>query len=255
MKTHSGSNDSMRDNQPKATGSSAEENSVTFSLSALMAQGTQAPASQRSGSAAKDDSGLIDLNALSAMEDNVSKLTGVSSQPVASRPSHMGLFSLDAPSVATPLSAAVQLDEDEPKKKPSRAWIWIAGGGVAVAAVAAFFIGMNGGNGEHAQGAPGAGAGTASPAAVVPAVLESQKAAEPAKVAAVDPGAPKEVAKEATKETPKTIAVKAPGTQAKFSSTRSDSSEKAAKPEEKKAPAGDPCKGDLMCAMQRATKK
>lgn len=250
MKTNSGSNDSTGDNQPKATGKSAEENSVTFSLSALMAQGTQAPASQRNGTAAKDDSGLIDLNALSAMEDNVSKLTGVPQAGVM--PSQVGLFRLDAPSVVPPLSSAMQPVEVEQPKKPSRSWIWVGGAAVAVAAVAAFFIGMNTGNGGHAQSA---GADSASPVTVVPAVLESPKATEPAKVAAVDPGAPKETIKEAPKETPKTTPVKAVGVQTKVSTTKADPPKETTKPEERKGPPGDPCKGDLMCAMQRATKK
>jgi hypothetical protein len=250
MKTNSGSNDSTGDNQPKGTGKSAEENSVTFSLSALMAQGTQAPASQRTGAAAKDDSGLIDLNALSAMEDNVSKLTGVPQGGVM--PAQVGLFRLDAPSVVPPLSAAVQPGEVEQPKKPSRSWIWVGGAAVAVAAVAAFFIGMNTGNGGRAQSA---GAETASPAAVSPAVLESPKATEPDKIAAVDPGAPKETAKEAPKEAPKTVPVKVVAEQPKLSPKKTEPTRETAKPEERKAAPGDPCKGDLMCAMQRATKK
>jgi hypothetical protein len=255
MKTNSGSNDSMRGNPPGATGKSVEENSVTFSLSALMAQTPKAGA-KSAGAATKDDSGLIDLNALTAMEDSASKTAGTPAVGGVMPTASLGLFPFDAPPVATPVPTVVQqpVEIEEPPKKSSGKWIALGGVGVVAAAAVAFFLGMNAG-GEHAQGAP-----TAEPTpTAAPTVVEAPKPPEP-QVAAVDPGtaktaAAKTAAKEPAKEAPKPAApVKAAtGTPTKAAVAKTDAppAKEAPKPA---AAGGDPCKGDLMCAMQRAAK-
>lgn len=252
MKTNSGSNDSMRGNPPSAPGKHEEENSVTFSLSALMAQTGPSKSAKSAGAATKDDSGLIDLNALTAMEDGAAKSV---SAPVGGvmPASSLGLFPFDSPSALTAAPAPVaQTVESVAPKKPSRSWLWIGGVGVAVAAVAAFFVGMNAGTGDQAQAAASATVETARSAVAVTAP-EVAKAAEP-QVAALDPGASKAAVKETPKETPKPV-LKAPGGPAKPAIAKGEPPPGAAPKEERKGAPGDPCKGDLMCAMQRATKK
>lgn len=256
MKTTSGSKDSTRDNRTNANGPSSEENSVAFSLSALMAQGDQAP-KPLIGMTNKEDSGLIDLNALIAMEDSVTKKGAAPTVPAVS--AHIGLFPFDAPPVTAapaPVAAPVAAvsDDIEMPKKPSRALVWVGLVGVAVAAAAAFFVAMNGGSSDTPEVAQNTTTEAAPPAA--PAPIETAKPVEEPKVAAADPGASKAKDKEPTKPAAQTTpAVAKPAAVAAAKPA-------AAKPQDAPAPAAkpagasnDPCHGDLMCAMQRATKK
>lgn len=260
MKTTPGSNDSTRDNPPSSSGKSAEENSVAFSLTALMAQNEQAP-KPLVGMKTKDDSGLIDLNALIAMEDGARK--DVSAPVVPAVSAHIGLFPFEASQAAAAPPPPVQhLDSPFPPdvapRKSSRAWLWIGGVGVVAAAAGAFYIGMNAGNSEPAKTALG---GETAPAAA-PAALEASKPAEEPKIVAADPGTPK--AKEVkdapakdTKDATKPAVASAPATPkpaaAKPAAPKSDSAAEA--PKKPASGGSDPCHGDLMCAMQRATKK
>jgi hypothetical protein len=251
MKTTSGSKDSTADNRPNATGKTAEENSVTFSLSALMAQGEQ-PSKPSNGPTKEADSGLIDLNALIAMEDSVGK--GANSSPLTGGvTAHIGLFPFETPQMAAPPPPVVQAQEIERPRKSSRLWIGVGGVGAALAAGAAFWVGMHGGTADNPQTAQTATVEAAPPAAAAPAALDGTSAAEQSKVTSLDPGAPKAKEKEPPKAAP---AAKAASGSTKPAAAKQDGSKEAAAPQaERKAAPGDPCKGDLMCAMQRATKK
>jgi hypothetical protein len=253
MKTTPGSNDSTRDNPPSSSGKPAEENSVAFSLTALMAQNEQAP-KPVVGMKNKDDSGLIDLNALIAMEDGVRKEPSAPVVPAVS--AHIGLFPFEAQQAAAqqPQYAAAPFPPDVAPRKSSRAWLWIGVAGVVAAAVGAFYIGMNAGGSEPAKTAL---ASETSPAAA-PATLEASKPVEEPKIAAADPGAPKakDVKDVPAKDTAKPAVAAAPATPKpatpKPAAPKGDGASEAPK---KPAGGGDPCHGDLMCAMQRATKK
>ena len=256
MKTTPGSNDSTRDNPPSSSGKSAEENSVAFSLTALNEQAPKPLVGMKN----KDDSGLIDLHALIAMEDGARKEVSAPVVPAVS--AHIGLFPFEASQAAAPPPPVQHADAPFPPdvapRKSSRAWLWIGGVGVVAAAVGAFYIGMNAGNSEPAKTALG---GETAPAAA-PATLEASKPVEEPKIAATDPGAPKakdvkdapaKDTKEATKPTVASAPANPKPTAAKPATPKSDGAAEA--PKKPAGGGGDPCHGDLMCAMQRATKK
>jgi hypothetical protein len=107
---------------------------------------------------------------------------------------------------------------------------------------------MNGGAGTP-QGAATSAPATLEAAHTPPEANDPTKAADPDKVVASDPGALKE--KEALK--PPVAKVPSTGGQGKALTAKKDASE--APKDEKKAAPNDPCRGDLLCAMQRATGK
>jgi len=215
-----------------------EDNSAIFSLRSLIEQAEATPPSE--GSARGDDSGLIDLTALGAIHRNQLPRTA------------LPLFTLPTPEAAPELVV-----EPVPEFRSRRA-AWLRGAALFVAAAAVVAIGASGLSETRVEAAEtGLGELAVAP---IPAVELEAPNALPVKAV--------ETKKEEAKAEPKPVSVKtakALNAQAKPEVRRTPVVKKAPSPEPAKAPTPppeksepkpapvDPCHGDLMCAMKRAT--
>jgi hypothetical protein len=228
------------DGAPQGAGSEIE-GSEMFSLRALMAQGAgAAPAPE---AADRDDSGLIDLNAL------LGETGAPAAESVVSRHVAVSLFDIPA---APPADVPV-IPPDPSTQRLARLWQTVAalcalGLVVAIAIVA---------SGPVDQDQP-----AAAMEVVPPAVAPTQPALD-ALAAAPEPNAAP--ASPSLSEDPpaaraEPVKVTAPlKTKRRSTSIAQNTSEtpgnkKEEKKQEKKAPtpAADPCNGDLRCAMERS---
>lgn len=150
-----------------------DENSTLFSLSALTANPGTSSSATSATSAAGDDSGLIDLKALSAG-------TNAPSPAAAIVHDDGGLFQLSAPLGATTAAPSVAPSVIPPPKNRGALYVGV---GVAVAglAITGAFFGMKGGD------PPPAPAPTTEVAAAPPPAPTPTPPVEPTP-AAVDPG-------------------------------------------------------------------
>lgn len=218
-----------QDGQPRGAGSEIE-GSEMFSLSALTARG--ASAGHAPAPADRDDSGLIDLNAL----------LGETAAPAAADvvPAHISISMFDIP--AAPPAEPPALAPDASTQNLARMWQTVAalcalGLVVAIAALASVPP-------DRSAAAP-----ETIPAPAQPA-LELRAAVDPG----VEPAAPSLSEQPPPARTdPVEVAaapVKASRRSTPPSKNRSETPVK--KPAEKKAPPVDPCNGDLRCAMERS---
>jgi hypothetical protein len=225
------------------TGARNDDSSL-FSLDRIR----QAEESATRASRERDDSGLIDLQALAA-------LSGTSPVQVSTAPlvvsASAGLFG--APAISAPLEAPpARVEEANPFERSSkRRTMFMALGGVGAVAVAAVaFMAMSG------SGTPPADA----TAAMAPAITAAAPPPTPATVAAPEPEAPKVAAvspgqRAPAAEEPKAaapVAKAAAPTVARAAAPRAAAAAPAA-PKEPAKPAAPVC--DLTCQMQKAVSK
>jgi hypothetical protein len=253
--------------QPAVATGARNESSVLFSLSALTASGQGPIAATRSSSPASEakgeDSGLIDLKAL----------TSAAGSLPPPNPLSLGTAPLG---MAAPLGGmtapAISVDGPMPRGGGSKTGLYIAGALVVVGALIAGAIVMTGGNRD--AGASAANALTTPVAAPTPPPAPEPKKEEPTATPPATGTAVAEAPKEAPKE-PSTTKVSAPKTSSvshsKPKAAAAPPAEKPAPVAEKPAPATEstgstekkkpaPKKektcncgpGDLMCAMKCA---
>jgi hypothetical protein len=230
-----------------------DENSVMFSLSALVAREAESKAEKKAEAERQtnDESGLIDLKALAAARQKP-VMTDLAS------PGDAGLFPFDMPAqpaaappppVAAP--AVAQGDADDLPKKGSKAVPIVAGIAALCVMGLVFVIVMKGGGGGTALNADSS---LNSAARNVRATLkfEAPPPPDPAQAtAAVTPGA-------STAKTAAPVAQRGPSQPGKANPAPGPKPGPAPGPAPAPAPAPagkDNCGGDLMCAMQRAAKK
>jgi predicted Zn finger-like uncharacterized protein len=216
-----------------------DENSVLFSLSALTAKaGSAAPVTTQT-TAQKDDSGLIDLRALSA---------GAPSPTAASLvPDNAALFPLGMPAMQHPVGASspsLGLPLDMPQKNRTPIFIGL-GSVVALAAVVGAFLVMKGGEDK-----PPVPTETAPVAVTTPPPVEPPPPATAAEPTATATATATAVAKTGGRPVrgrgaPKGGAADAPA---------GASTGAAAAPAKPKSGGCNCPPGDLMCAMKCSTK-
>ena len=228
------------DGQPQGAGSEIE-GSEMFSLSALTA--LAAGAVRAPAPADRDESGLIDLNAL----------LGETAAPAAADvvPDHISVSMFDIP--AAPPSELPALAPDASTQRLARMWQTVAalcalGLVVAIAALASV----------PADRPSVAAAPVIAPAQPTP---ELRAAADPV-TAPADPSLselpppartePVEVAVAPVKKSPRSTTPSKNRSETPVKKPAENSETPVKKPVEKKAPPADPCNGDLRCAMERA---
>jgi predicted Zn finger-like uncharacterized protein len=251
--------------QPAVATGARNESSVLFSLSALTASGPGPMASTRSSSPASEakgeDSGLIDLKALTSAAGSLPP-----PNPLALGTAPLGM--------AAPLGGmtapAISVDGPMPRGGGSKTGLYIAGALVVVGALIAGAIVMTGGNRD--AGASAANALTTPVPAPTPPPAPEPKKEEPTAQPPATGTAVAEASKEAPKEAPTKQASLPKTSHAKPKAAAAPAAEKPApavaeKPApaaestgstEKKKPAPKKEKtcncgpGDLMCAMKCA---
>jgi hypothetical protein len=237
-----------------AQGSGGDE-SALFSLSTLKAK---AETSGPTGRARDDNSGLIDLKALMEKAEREDAMSAAATLHVAS---HIPVYPFGPPVEATPAAQAPSVEAVAVSLPPVRrsrprllgaAAIACAILGVSAAAAAAVNAGIiSFGTVRAAQDAQ---AHTALQWAIASSLVEpapefAQAAETQAAPTAQEPAAPS-----SPKETRPAKAFPHVAQAPVMNRPRAAAKEAPAKASPK-TPANDPCKGDLMCAMQRAVKK
>lgn len=223
--------------KPVGPGGVRDENSMLFSLSALTAK-PGAPSAASSSAAPHDDSGLIDLKALSA---------GANAPSPAAALVHDdgGLFHLSAPLVAANAPPSIiPIAQPAPK---NRGALYVAVGiGVAGLAIAGAFFGMKGS--EPPPPAP-----TTEVAAAPPPEPTPPPAVE-ATTTAVDPGAAPTASASATAKAPVGGRPVGGGKPAGATTKTGGTAPPATTPAKPKSGGCGCAPGDLMCAMQCSAK-
>lgn len=240
------SSDYDRNSSPAAPTS---EGSTVFSLNALKAKAEAAARTHKSHE--KDEnSGLIDLKAMMAQAEQEKATEAASAFNVAP---HLDLYPFGSPESAK--SAVVQDEGPRAHRRPKRgrsASIGIAAALIGVAAIAAAAVSV----GLSATQAPRPTLATPFPTDFQWAALPtaSPQAAEKVDVASAQP-APGENDSDPTLATPRPPKEIPHIAKAPVLNRTAQAPAPKAPPAAPPPPAGDPCKGDLMCAMQRAVKK
>jgi hypothetical protein len=233
------------------------ESSVLFSLSALTSAANARPSNRPTASASRDDSGLIDLKALTAA---AMKSDAGASAPIAPAMPVAPLAPLGvAPplGLASPLGGGITATTDigiggYPQPK-SKAPLYI-GGGIAIGMIAlAAAIALR--PAPPPPPAPIVVAAPPPPAPVPsPAPAPTQEAKPPTTAGAEDPEPPKAAAPQAN-NTRQFRRTSPPSGGAQKSAPKEDSPKPAATPPPKKSSGGCGCAGgDLQCAMRCAAK-
>jgi hypothetical protein len=225
--------------EPGAVGARNDDSSL-FSLESLSRVEHASPVA----TATREDSGLIDLNALGAIEQKATDRTGtpMGVAPVLAPPD---LFPMFGPSwQRAPSSPLIAVSDVPPDFRPtrSRSAIWI-GASTPVAIAVAFLLAMR--SGAPTPAPVVAAASTAlAPAATLPAIVPEPRPNVPSPLPSSNAVTPGQVAPKA--EPPK------PATALKVGSAARSSSKPSPAPQAKPAPkpVADVC--DLGCQMQRA---
>jgi hypothetical protein len=227
------------------TGARNDDSSL-FSLDRIR----QAEESATRASRERDDSGLIDLQALAALSGTAP--AQVSTSPLVVSAS-AGLFG--APAITAPVEAPpARVEEANPFERSSkrRTLFMVLGGVGAVGVAAAAFLAMSG------SGAPPADA----TATMAPAITAAAPPPTPATVAAPEPEAPKVAAATPGQRAPAAAEPKAAAPAAPVAKAAAPVAKAAAPvakaaapaaPKEPAKPAAPAC--DLTCQMQKAVSK
>jgi hypothetical protein len=235
--------DRLDDHLPASAGTTGDS-SVMFSLSALMATETAArtlAATHTSTSAARDESGLIDLSALAAGES-------------PAHLDHLDVFPFGAPAPAE-AAAPAQVEDAAAtaSAKPRRSAVARHAAVAlltALAAGAGLFLGQRAPRAE--LGPPAAVGFSDATRALAARLPRHDTAAAVTPVAtAHDPGA-----RTPANDAPITVAVAQRAPAVRSRSTTGAVTPQARAPQDKvdkRVPPADPCNGDLACAMRRAT--
>jgi hypothetical protein len=246
------SSDNHRNSYPAAPTS---EGSALFSLNELKAK---AEAAARVNNLMKrdDNSGLIDLKAMMAQAEQENAAEAAPGLHVTS---HLAVYPFGAPA-SQPQPALVQSapEEESPRalRRPKRgraASIGVAAALLSIAAVAAAAVSIGLGAFDVPRQALASPVPTALQWAMTPSEM-APASPEKADLASAQPSPSATDPTLATPRPPKEIPhiAKAPVLNRTTRATAAPPKAPTAAPT---PPVNDPCKGDLMCAMQRATKK
>lgn len=251
---------SSRTGADSSTGAPPERistNSPPFPSSTLKARAEAA--SRATSSATRDDSGVINLKALIAQADEEKAAEEASAPNVTA---HIPVYPFGAP-VDSPLTpspgvqpATFTKPEAPPPRKRSRrgraGGVAIAAALLSIAAVAAAAVGV----GLNALEVPRAAVATPAPTAIQWAMTPAPAAPEPEEVAVKQPSSTEEEQAAPALSTPRPAMQIPHVAQAPvLNKTAEAPPTVTAPPAQPAKPENDPCKGDLMCAMQRAVKK
>jgi len=246
-----------RTNQMSAWGAasdaaaSEDESSALFSLKALRER-AEAERAKEQAKPSCDDSGLIDLYALGL---------SLKSVPATVQVAPLGPPILPLDSDLPKAEADIDIVFDKPVKAGKRAWV--AGAALVAAALGVLGFGLHAATEEQVQAAE---TGIAKAALEVPSPAmdlprSETKADEPSadERAAKAPSSEVKADPEKTEAPKKPVVAKTPVVKAQrpapvkqASVTKTEEPEKPQVEQKKPAPV-DPCHGDLMCAMKRAT--
>lgn len=242
-----------------------EENSVLFSLNALTQASAPAaarPSSVSATTATKEDSGLIDLKALSA---NAPAAQASQTQLAPAPIDAMGLFPLGAPVAPPPVSAthAGYASSAIPEKKGGNKIGLIVGGVVAVAAVVGVFLLVKGGGDDKANASNKPAETSAPTASATETIIAAASATATGSVAGTSSSGGEVAAASGSNEPGASGSVSVASAKTKYTGTVSKTTAKTntagpapstAKPDGPKAlPCG--CKaGDVDCAIKCSMK-
>jgi hypothetical protein len=246
---------SSDNNQNSYPAAPTSEGSALFSLNELRAK-AEAAARVNNPMKRDDNSGLIDLKAMMAQAEQENAAEAASALHVTS---HLAVYPFGAPASQPQPAIAQSVPEDESPRalrRPRRgrtASIGIAAALLSIAAIAVAAVSGGLGAFEVPRQALASPVPTALQWAMTPSEM-APASPESAELARAQPS-PSEKATDTTLATPRPPKEIPHIAKAPVLNRTAEAPAASPKAPTATPPASDPCKGDLMCAMQRAVKK